>query len=135
MKLQALLLLVVSFSFFCAQEKSTVPVKKSLYKIELLGVANKTAFIKLYKYHNDKYYAQVCAIKTGKEIKAKTIVKPKMKTLITFSPGWKLLEVKMVIKKIKKTQGKTIMKSLPAIIYEDEKQKRIHLIRKSPKQK
>lgn len=113
---------------------------KSLYEIELLGVAGDSAFIKLRRYYRGSNRETTCNIKKGQEIKALNVKVDGLKKRINFSPGWKLVNLttraerkKMVKQQVfshmdpvtKRAVYKTVetprVYYAPAIIYIDEK--------------
>ncbi|WP_372368925.1 hypothetical protein [Candidatus Uabimicrobium sp. HlEnr_7] len=105
----------------------------SPYKLELIGVSDDFAMIKLKKYHNGKYIETVCNIRQGTQIEAKNLYMQQKR--IDFSPGWKLLKVihqqKVTAKEKKYSQDKFPTKKKmsysAAIIYLDDKQNEIRV--------
>ncbi|BBM83678.1 fibronectin type III domain-containing protein [Candidatus Uabimicrobium amorphum] len=122
---------------------------KSLYEIELLGVAGDSAFVKLRRYYRGSNRETTCNIKKGQEIQALNVKVKGLKKRINFTPGWKLINLttraqrkKMVKEKVfshmdkvtKRAVYKTVEKprlyETPAIIYIDEKKQQVKAYQK-----
>ncbi|WP_372368727.1 hypothetical protein [Candidatus Uabimicrobium sp. HlEnr_7] len=117
---------------------------KSLYEIELLGVAGESAFIKLRRYYKGQNRETTCTIKKGADIEAKNVKVSGLDKRMDFVPGWKLLHLTTRAERTRKITKKVFVRINPdtgkgeykdvtteqkyetaAIIFKDEKNKQV----------